>query len=74
MSPFLKLKVELWHQYSSRMAWNPKVMTKFVQDCKTTTTAWKVSVFGDFLVWMLENTDYKSSKYEHFERSVLLAE
>ena len=56
------------------MAWYPKVMTKFVQDCKTTTTAWKVSVFGDFLVRMLENTDYKSSKYEHFERSVLLAE
>ena len=74
MSLFLKLKVELWHQYSSRMAWYPKVMTKFVQDCKTTTTAWKVSVVGDFLVPMLENTDYKSSKHEHFERSVLLAE
>ena len=74
MSPFPKSKVELWHQYSFIIAWYPKVKTKFVQDCKTTTTAWKFSVFGVFLVQMLENTDQKSSKYEHFERSVLSAE
>ena len=48
MSPFPKSKVELWHQYSSIIAWYPKVKTKFVQDCKTTTTAWKFSVFGVF--------------------------
>ena len=32
-------------------------------------TAWKVSVFGVFLVRMRENTDQKNSKYGHFSCS-----
>ena len=30
-------------------------------------TAWKVSVFGDFLVLMRENTDQKNSDYGHLK-------
>ena len=36
---------------------------------KSSNTAWKVPVFGIFLVRMRENTDQKNSKYGHFSQS-----